>query len=130
MKTLFTLILLATAAHAEVRLCEELKSGNVSAVICPQTLNTLLYLAQLPGDQPGVMNLSIKTANPATVGFRVTVTYYRSLDKTDVATVSGYLEAGALGEYSTLPIVTGQIGGVKSLTVVEVPPVRAIVFEG
>ncbi len=128
MKTLFAFILLATAARADVRVCEELKSGAVVAVICPQTLNTLLYLAQLPGDQPGVMNLSIKTQNRMTVGYRVSVTYYRSLDKTDVANVTGFLDAGKLGEYATLALVTGQIGGVKSIVITEVPPTVAIVF--
>jgi hypothetical protein len=129
MKTPLALFLLSIALRADVRICEEQKSGDVTAVICPQTLNTLLWLPMLPGDAPGVMNLSLKTANPFTSGFRVTVTYYRSLDMTDVASFSGFLDAAELGQYATLPIVTGQIGGVKSIEVSEVPRIASrIVF--
>ncbi len=128
MKILLALVLLSIAARADVRVCEPLKSADITAVICPQTLNTLLYLAQLPGDAPGVMNLSIKTANSQTSGYRVSVTLYRSLDKTDTFTVSGFLDAGKQGEYATLALVTGQIGGVKSIDITEIPPMATIRF--
>ncbi|HXI90464.1 MAG TPA: hypothetical protein VNH18_06955 [Bryobacteraceae bacterium] len=129
MKALIALFLLSFAVRADVRLCEALQAQDVTAVICPETLNTLLYLTALSTDTPpGVMDLSLKTQNPATAGFRVTVAYYRTLDKSDMATFIGFLEAGKVGQYATLQIVTGRIGGVKSIQITEIPAGVAIVF--
>ncbi len=127
--TVLAALLFAARAYADdVRICEELKAGDVTALICPQTLNTLLWLAPLGGDNPGVMNLSVKTANPQTVGFRVTVSFYRSLDHAEVGTVIGFFDAGKVGEYSTIALLTGRIGGVKAIQVMEIQPALAILF--
>ncbi len=130
MKTLFVLLLLSIAARAEVRFCEELKSrGDVTVVICPQTLGTLEHLGALGhNDGVGALNVSLKTANAATTGYRVTVTYFRSATSTEPAIVVGFLDAGKVGEYATLQLVTGQVASVKSIEVVEIPPSVPVVF--
>ncbi len=130
MKLILTLALLfAASARADVRICEELKSIDLSAVICPQTLNTLLYfVGSAPSDIPGVMNLSLKTDNPLTIGYRVTVVYYRTLDHAEVGMVSGFLDVGKLGEYATLPLMTGRIGGIKSVEVIAIQSAQIVLF--
>jgi len=128
MKTLLCFFLFLISSHAQVRLCEELKSGNVSAVICPQTLNTLIYLAPVSVDDvPGVMNLSLKSANPLTTGFRVSVRYYRSIYDAETSVITGYVDAASPGEYATLQLLTGRISGVKSIEVTEIPPPSQVI---
>ncbi len=129
MKTLFTFLLLSVAAHADVRFCEPVTSQDVTVVACPQTLNTLLFLAPLQVNAaPGVVNLSLKTSNPLTTGFRVTMTYYRTFEKAEVSSITGFVDAGKLGEYVTLPLLTGRLSGIKSIEVVEIPPSVTILF--
>ncbi len=122
--------LFAASAYADdVRICEELKSSDISAVICPQTLSTLLYfVGSAPSDAPGVMNLSLKTLNTQAIGFRVTVWYYRTLDHAEVGMISGYLDADKSGAYATLPLMTGRIGGIKSIEVMEIRFTGATLF--
>lgn len=98
-------------------------------VACPQTLNTLAYLAPLQAnDAPGIVNLSLKTTNPLTTGFRVTVSYFRTFDQVEPSTVTGFVDAAKVGEYATMPLLTGRLVGIKSIEVVEIPPAATIVF--
>ncbi len=127
--TVLAALLFAASARADVRICEELKSSDITAVICPQTLSTLLYfVGSGPSDAPGVMNLSLKTLNTQAIGFRVTVWYYRSLDHAEVGMISGYLDADKSGEYATLSLMTGRIGGIKSIEVMEIRFTGATLF--
>lgn len=127
-RILLTTLLFSTGAFADVRICEELKSSDITAVICPQTLDTLIWLAPLPGDNPGVMNLSLKTLNTQAIGFRVTVWYFRTLDHAEVSVISGYIDANKTGGYATLPLMTGRIGGIQSIEVMEIRPSGATLF--